>query len=198
MQKRVEAQENDDFAQDMRYSSETLEGMLLRIPSGPLTGAAAATSSIAGSSSDGNSPARRGYILQRAKKKVTPPRRSQQQQQQQQTVIVPPSPAPSIASIVPSVQSAVWVVPSLPTPTLPITLMSMASMTPKITCYQHLKPMTMPSIPVIYLGSPLHHHLSRFARILIHLKGRPRLVLEISPPQSPKLLLLSAKKIHWD
>ena len=93
MQKRVEAQANDDFAQDMRYSSETLEGMLLRIPSGPLTGAAA-TSSIAGSSSDGNSPARRGNILQRAKKKVTPPRRSQQHQQQQQTVIVPPSPAP--------------------------------------------------------------------------------------------------------
>ena len=91
MQKRVEAQANDDFAQDMRYSSETLEGMLLRIPSGPLTDADA--SSIAGSSSDGNSPARRGNILQRVKKKVTPPRRSQQHQQQQ-TVIVPPSPAP--------------------------------------------------------------------------------------------------------
>ena len=94
MQKRVEAQKNDDFAQDMRYSSETLEGMLLRIPSGSLTPTTAATSSSAGSFSDGSSPARRGNILQMVKKKVTPPRRSQQQQQQQQTVIVPPSPAP--------------------------------------------------------------------------------------------------------
>ena len=94
MQKRVEAQKNDDFAQDMRYSSETLEGMLLRIPSGSLTPTTAATGSSAGSFSDGDSPARRGNILQMVKKKVTPPRRSQQQQQQQQTVIVPPSPAP--------------------------------------------------------------------------------------------------------
>ena len=94
MQKRVEAQENDDFAQDMRYSSGTLEGMLLRIPSGPLTGATTATGtsrSSAGYASDGSSPARRGNILQMAKKKVTPPRRSQQQQK---TVIAPPSPAP--------------------------------------------------------------------------------------------------------
>ena len=111
LQKRVEAQENDDFANDLRYSSDTLEGMLLRIPSGSLTATSnttgsSATSSSADSSSDGNNSTitttttssgggdngavrvRRENVLQMARRKVTP------QQQRQHTTSAPSPPAP--------------------------------------------------------------------------------------------------------
>jgi hypothetical protein len=98
MQKRVETQQNDDFAHDMRFSSETLEGMLLRIPSGSLTVAttdisssSSSSSSSVGSVSDGSGTGRRRNILQMAKRRVTSPRRTQQQHKASGP---PPSPAP--------------------------------------------------------------------------------------------------------
>eukprot|EP00563_Minutocellus_polymorphus_P010859 CAMPEP_0181074762 /NCGR_PEP_ID=MMETSP1070-20121207/29764_1 /TAXON_ID=265543 /ORGANISM="Minutocellus polymorphus, Strain NH13" /LENGTH=541 /DNA_ID=CAMNT_0023155879 /DNA_START=115 /DNA_END=1740 /DNA_ORIENTATION=- len=100
LQKCVDAQENDDFARDMRYSSETLEG----IPSGSLTATSASTGSTtssADSASDDNNTtttttcggsgiAWRENVLQMARRKVTSPRRAQQQHK----TVASSSPAP--------------------------------------------------------------------------------------------------------
>ena len=125
LQKRVEAQENDDFANDLRYSSDTLEGMLLRIPSGSLTATStttgsSATSSSADSSSDGNNATitttttssgggdngavrvRRENVLQMARRKVTPPRRTQQQRPHTTNAPSPPAPFHRVDSAVSS------------------------------------------------------------------------------------------------